>query len=1835
MNGRILTRVRQRCYFCVLVAFVLASVGQPMMPVVAAPALDDSASLEKALVSAQLGFLSAPIVGEPAELVLAVSTTVPAGVSTQIVLPDAIQVLAGSLTGQADLSPGIDWRQAVIVRVASEGEFKITASIEGTQADGSPVSGQAHLYLAANTEMASASELPVAIAADVIVSPPDPESEFSVEAAQDGDEMSADPTPNQITMGDNTSAEPAVEFAGPDADVQVQENQDEVLLDPDDERDLITLGDETPSVPKTGEHVFEGVLVSEEAAELQLDEQADLVTLDDDSADEPGVTTDIGFRQEQEETATLNRSIYLPFVVGSATDTPASEDTEPWEEPLDAADDVGVEGESAGQERALLAEKSGLLTLGDDSPAEPQVVAGVGDDLEITPEQNVSETTRTVDSQTTLIVPEDDPSAPPEEVEAAVQEAGIEAENGGQELAVDVDAAAGWITQGDDSPTEPQRTPGLDVEAEITSEQSASEVTPNAGPQTILNVPEDAPSAEPEEVEAADQEVEAEGGGHELSLTKDPQVEWITQGEDGWPLVTEEKHTALPDVNPSPDPPTVAERGESVNAPQAGVDLVVEDIWSTTNPLTAGEWENVTFRIKNQGTASTSTTFYTKLWVDSTLVGTWYTNGLSAGYSATGSVNVKVTSAGWHTMKAQVDATSAVPEMNEANNIRTERWYWNPSSGGVDLVIEDTWSTTNPLTAGDWENVTFRIKNQGTAATSFKFYVKMWVDSTTIATWYANGLRAGQSATGSTSVKVATPGTHQVKVQVDTTNAVAETNEANNVRTESWTWPSPSGVDLVVEDLWSTTSPPQQGDWERILFCIRNRGDKSTPTKFYTRMWVDSTVVGTWYTNGLGAGYSAIGSVYVKVASAGWHTVKAQVDTTNAVLETDEANNVRTERWYWNPATGVDLVVEDMWSTTNPLTAGDWENVTFRIKNRGTAATSTRFYTRMWVDSTLLHTWYTDGLGAGYSATGSVSVKVASAGLHTVKVQVDTTSAVSETDETNNVRTETWRWDSGGVDLTVEDMWSTTTPLRTGEWERIYFRIKNRGTASTSFKFYIKMWVDSTSIATWYANGLGAGCSATGAVYVKVASAGLHTVKVQVDTTNAVAETDEANNVRTETWRWDSGGVDLIVEDVWSTTNPLTAGEWENITFRIKNQGTASTSFKFYTKMWVGSTHVGTWYTNGLNAGHSATGAINVKVSTPGSYPVKVQVDATNTVPESSETNNARTETWSWGSADRADLVVEDIWSTTAPLTGGQWENVTFRVKNQGTAPASLSSYGGLSSRLEAFGTEPGGQVEIRWDDQTGTPSLIAGDIATAAAPDGSSEAVAMSFFETYAPLYRMTDPEAELALQEVSQDDLGMTHVRYAQTYQGIQVFGADLVAHMTAEGKVTAVNGTYLPDLDLSPQPAISPEAALETARTHVGVPQAVSKDPPEMVIYQHGPTAHLAWYMRLTSDDPPGAWVYFIDAHDGQFVTMYEDIHFARNRMTYTANNTTSLPGTLLIQESTPSHSDAVAWAAHVNAGKTYDYYHDTHGRDSFDNKGATLVSTVHYKTSYNNAFWTSSGKQVVYGDGDGVRFGPLGNALDVVAHEWTHAVTQHEANLVYRREPGALNESYSDVFAAMVDRDDWLIGEDVYTPGTPGDALRSMADPPKYNQPDHVDHSLFKTYPWWESCTSSNDQCGVHTNSGVPNKAAHLLAAGGTHHGITVQGIGRSKTERIYYRALTEYLTSSSDFKQARDLTVQACGDLYGKDSTECRAVQDAFAAVGIGTESRFYTRLYIDGKAIYTWYADELEPGVSAIGSVNLKQDAGSHVLKVHVDYTNVVDEPNEANNVRTETWAWQ
>lgn len=286
---------------------------------------------------------------------------------------------------------------------------------------------------------------------------------------------------------------------------------------------------------------------------------------------------------------------------------------------------------------------------------------------------------------------------------------------------------------------------------------------------------------------------------------------------------------------------------------------------------------------------------------------------------------------------------------------------------------------------------------------------------------------------------------------------------------------------------------------------------------------------------------------------------------------------------------------------------------------------------------------------------------------------------------------------------------------------------------------------------------------------------------------------------------------------------------------------------------------------------------------------------------------------------------------------------------------------------------------------------------------------------------------------------------------------------------------------------------------------------------------------------------------------------------NRETYTANNR-ELPdgalGKLVRREGQDPVGDAAVDQAHDNAGVVYDFFKQVLGRDSLDNKGMTLKSTVHFGSNFNNAYW--NGESMTYGDGDGKRFAPLTAALDVVGHEMTHAVTERTAGLNYSFQSGALNESWSDVFGELIEQwhehpstfattdgaksADWMIGEDVFTPSTDGDALRSMKAPgtshPGDPQPGHMRD--FKRMGRFE------DNGGVHYNSGIPNRAAYEAAV----------RVGSEKVAKIWYRALTDYMRPSAQFSDAANATVRAAQDLFKTEPDVAQAVTDAWTAVGV-------------------------------------------------------------------------
>ncbi len=489
-----------------------------------------------------------------------------------------------------------------------------------------------------------------------------------------------------------------------------------------------------------------------------------------------------------------------------------------------------------------------------------------------------------------------------------------------------------------------------------------------------------------------------------------------------------------------------------------------------------------------------------------------------------------------------------------------------------------------------------------------------------------------------------------------------------------------------------------------------------------------------------------------------------------------------------------------------------------------------------------------------------------------------------------------------------------------------------------------------------------------------------------------------------------------------------------------------------------------------------------------------------------------------------------------------------------------------------------------------GVPTFMRGElgslgpIPTVADPQGdeSFQRSAQRFLEQMALAdFGATGDEA-LEVTRVATDDLGKVHVRFDQFLNGLRVVGAEMVVHAeAATGDVYAVNGDFAPAADVAP-PSAAPATldALDPNLADAGLGGDQVGEPEKLYFYdaETGVT-HLTWKVRVRgTEDERGFFDHdvYLDAASYEVVAVDAHLKTAKSRNTHDATGSvvtgtgiTGLPGTLVCNESTTSCGDDSAQRAHDGAGEVYDYYQTRFSRDSLNDSGMTLVSSVHVGSNWPNAAWYSN--QMVYGDGDGTNLDDLTKSFDVIAHELGHGVTDFESDLIYQKEPGALNEAWSDIFGVsadsfrrggVIDASTWLLGEEVFTPGTPGDALRYMNDPDTdgYSK-GYYPERLFSGF-----CipSGSNDYCGVHGNSGIANLAYYLLVEGGTHPrgktSVVVPAIGMADAEQIFYRAQTTYLVSSSNFEAARNATAQAAADLYTQ--TEVDAVHAAWCAVGV-------------------------------------------------------------------------
>lgn len=460
-----------------------------------------------------------------------------------------------------------------------------------------------------------------------------------------------------------------------------------------------------------------------------------------------------------------------------------------------------------------------------------------------------------------------------------------------------------------------------------------------------------------------------------------------------------------------------------------------------------------------------------------------------------------------------------------------------------------------------------------------------------------------------------------------------------------------------------------------------------------------------------------------------------------------------------------------------------------------------------------------------------------------------------------------------------------------------------------------------------------------------------------------------------------------------------------------------------------------------------------------------------------------------------------------------------------------------------------------------------------------------------------------DLVVVDVVRDADGAEHVRYQRTYQGLPVIGGDLVAHETAAGNVTRTDRAYRGRIAVpSLRPTVSADAARADARAATAA-RSERTSGQRLVVWAVDGRSTLAYQTRVRgyeADTTPVDDLVYTSAGSGKVLgsrplvqgadgsgrslysgtvpltttfngSTYELNDGARGgHKTYDLGGRTSGTGTLFTDadnvwgDGTTANRQSAAVDAHYGAAKTWDYYKNVLGRTGIRNDGVAAYSRVHYSSNYDNAFWSDSCFCMTYGDGSS--FKPL-VSLDVAGHEMTHGVTSNTAGLTYSGESGGLNESTSDVFGTMVefysntasDPGDYYIGEEISKTGTP---LRRMDDPDSDGSSANC----------WYSGVGNLD---VHYSSGVGNHLFYLLSEGtgsktigGLAHtgsscnGSTLTGVGRDAAAKIWYRALTTYMTSSTNYRGARDAMILSASDLYGAASTQCAETVRAWDAVSV-------------------------------------------------------------------------
>ncbi len=498
-----------------------------------------------------------------------------------------------------------------------------------------------------------------------------------------------------------------------------------------------------------------------------------------------------------------------------------------------------------------------------------------------------------------------------------------------------------------------------------------------------------------------------------------------------------------------------------------------------------------------------------------------------------------------------------------------------------------------------------------------------------------------------------------------------------------------------------------------------------------------------------------------------------------------------------------------------------------------------------------------------------------------------------------------------------------------------------------------------------------------------------------------------------------------------------------------------------------------------------------------------------------------------------------------------------------------------------------------------------AASVVSGAPADNPAVRRAEALLDAHPVLTRATREDRFIA-RGVLVDANGTEHVRFDRSYRGLPVIGGDVVVH-SRNGQLNSFSLSRRKAMSLAVRPTLSAEEAVVMAGAEFGNDFAGMPER-QLVVYARQDTPRLAWRVSMANDRAD--MTYIIDAHSaglldrwsnretaavaGTAKTLYSgDVVLTTNSVAggyelrdpsrglmRTIDGSNSRTSGQVFKDSdnvwgnyATSDLATAAADAQYGAAVTWDYFKGMLGRNGIAGDGRGSYSRVHYGRRYSNAYWSNACFCMTYGDGDGASIGPL-VSVDITGHEMSHGVNAYSANLIYSGESGGLNEANSDILGTMVefhannnlDAPDYLIGEKIVIGNVEGNpdqlALRYMFDPIK----DGRSPSCY---------ASSIGSLDVHYSSGVANRFFYLLAEGsaaktfgGVNHyaptcnGGSVTGIGRTKAAKIWYRALTVYFTSNTNYAAARVATINAAKDLYGTASAEAAAVAAAWSAVKV-------------------------------------------------------------------------